>query len=343
MSIDCITVAVIVPCRNEVNFVENFLQSVLKQNLKGIELEIIIADGMSSDGTRRILQDYDNPRVTMIDNPELIVPTGLNRAIAVARSEIIVRMDVHSEYDTDYVRTCAHKLIDTEAQCVGGPWVAKGQNIRQNAIADAFQSRLASGGAPSRNIGFSGYVDTVYLGSWRKDFLKDIGGFDEALVRNQDDELCLRIKKTGGKIWQDKDIKSVYYPRDAISKVVRQFFQYGYWKIAVIKKHKMPASWRHLAPFLFYITLAVLLIATLFSAAAGIGFLVLFTSYMSAIVIAGLHYRSIKPNVSAYQVLYFGLTILCMHAGYALGFGFGVISNVLGLGSKQKFVRGITR
>jgi succinoglycan biosynthesis protein ExoA len=264
-------ISIIAPCRNEVLYIDKFIEAVLGQECKNFKLEIVIADGLSDDGTQEKLVAWarKETRLRVICNPGRIVSTGLNLALNNARGEIVVRMDIHTQYSKDYVSECVRSLSVTDAQCVGGPWVAFGYTPLQRAIASAFQSSIGSGGAASRQIDFSGWVDTVYLGAWRKSYILDIGGFDEALVRNQDDELCLRIVRQGGRIYQSSTIRSVYVPRDSFGALFRQFSQYGYWKIPVIRKHHLPASIRHVAPFVFIAVLALVAGASIFVPLAG--------------------------------------------------------------------------
>ncbi|HEX5371235.1 MAG TPA: glycosyltransferase family 2 protein [Aquabacterium sp.] len=252
------TVSVIVPCRNERDHIEAFCRSVVEQSVPaGWALEVLIADGMSDDGTRERLAAWcaADPRFVMIDNPGRIVSCGLNRCIERARGDFIVRLDVHSVYARDYIAQCLSTWQATGADNVGGPWKAEGQagpsGTVQRAIAAAFQSRWVAGGALSRDLAYSGPVDTVYLGAWPRETFQRFGGFDEQLVRNQDDEHNLRIHQGGGRVWQASAIRSTYHPRASIGDVFRQYRQYGYWKPFVMKKHGQAASLRHLIPGLF--------------------------------------------------------------------------------------------
>jgi len=215
--------------------------------------EIVVVDGMSNDGTREILKRLGDrhPSLRIIDNPQRIVSSGLNEAIRLARADIIIRMDAHTEYATDYVRECIKVLRETQADNVGGPWRAKGTGVIGGAIAAAFQSPFAVGGARGHDPSYEGIVDTVYLGCWPREVFDRIGLFDEELVRNQDDEFNLRLSRAGGKIWQSPRIRSWYHPRASLRALFRQYSQYGYWKVRVIQKHKIPASVRHLVPCIF--------------------------------------------------------------------------------------------
>ena len=277
MSVSSGRVSVIVPCRNEVDHIVPFCRSVAAQQLpEGWTLEVWVADGMSNDGTRERLADWcqQDSRFAMIDNPGRIVSTGLNRCIAQAQGEFIVRLDVHTVYAPDYVAQCLATWQATGADNVGGPWRAQGQDGPagrvQRAVAAAFQSKWVAGGARSRDLAYSGEVDTVYLGAWPRGTFERFGTFDESLVRNQDDEHNLRIHRGGGRIWQSASIRSIYFPRDSKMDVFRQYRQYGYWKPFVMKKHGQAAAWRHLIPGLFVGALLMCLLMMLVGSATAL-------------------------------------------------------------------------
>jgi len=316
-------VSVVTPCRNEAGFIAAFIASVMAQQSDGFEIELLVADGRSNDGTRAILEHLvaGNPTVRCMDNPEGIVSTGLNRCIEAARGEIIVRMDVHTRYAEDYVQRCVEALTSSGAVCVGGPWKADGAPGLQRAIADAFQSPFGSGGARSRDLAYEGPCDTVYLGCWHRKDLLAAGGFDEALVRNQDDELALRLHRAGGIIWQSPRIRSSYTPRASIGALYRQFFQYGYWKVAVARKHGVHASFRHMVPVLFVTALAALGIGALFTPLGLLALLTFCAVYLAGITFAGFRANTQRGWKAAFMV---ALAIAAMHFGYGLGYALGV-------------------
>lgn len=320
-------ISVIVPCRNEAAYVDAFLQSVLAQRLAGPEdsLEVVVADGMSDDGTREQLEGWRHrdARLVVVDNPARMTSAALNRALELARGEFIVRMDVHTTYDSDYVARCVAVLRATGATCVGGPWRPSGSGRRRQAIARAFASPIGSGGAASRNLDYSGPVDTVYLGAWRRADLVRLGGFDETLVRNQDDELCLRIIRSGGSVWQCATIRSYYESRDSLAALLRQFYQYGYWKVAVILKHRIAAAARQLMPFVFVATLAVLLVLAPFLRAAALTFVVIIASYATVVIAAAWLAAGLRGLPTT------ALAIAFMHVGYGIGFGRGLLDLVV--------------
>src|SRR5262245_36497679 len=253
-------VSIVVPCRNERDQIEIALQSILAQESPPGGFEVIIADGMSDDGTRSILSKLtkQNSRLRIVDNPGGIVSTGLNAAIRSARGRTIIRMDAHTSYAPDYIHQCVKLLAETAAGNVGGPWVARGKGRVGTAIAAAFQSSFATGGALGHDPNYSGPVDTVYLGCWPREVFDRVGMFDEELVRNQDDEFNLRLARSGGKIWKSTRIKSWYHPRETLPWLFSQYVQYGYWKVRVIQKHKFPASLRHVIPACFILELIIL-------------------------------------------------------------------------------------
>lgn len=317
-------VSVIVPCRNEAAHIDAFIASALAQQLPpGTTLELLVADGASDDGTRAQLAAWAvrEPRLRVLDNPRRITSAALNLAAQAASGEIVVRMDVHTTYEPDYVQQCLQALAETGAACVGGPWQPVGRGWPQAAIAAAFSSRFGSGGAASRRLDYSGPVDTVYLGAWPRAALLAAGGFDEALVRNQDDELALRITRGGGRIWQSAAIRSRYEPRASFAALFRQFWQYGYWKVPVIRKHRLPASPRHLVPVAFVGVLALLAGLGVFWPPAWSGLAASLGLYGAAAFASALPVAA----GSLRQALGVAWACACMHAGYGLGFARGLL------------------
>lgn len=318
-------VSVIIPCRNEIRYIQPFLESLLSQEVDAeVECEFLIAEGMSDDGTRDILAAWQPrfKRLTIIDNEARTVPIGLNKAIRRARGEVIIRMDVHSEYATDYVQQCLAALDRHQADNVGGPAVARGTTYLQRAIALAHQSRFGCGGARFHDPSYEGYVDTVMYGCWRKSKLEELGLFDEELVRNQDDELNLRLTRQGGKIWQTPLIRLWYSPRSSLQGLARQYAQYGYWKVKVIRKHQIPASWRHLVPAAFAASLLILGIFANFSWWGRWLFAVLLGTYLLASIGASL--LACRSPKNWWLIPEMPVVFAVYHFSYGIGFLFGL-------------------
>ena len=320
-------ISIVVPCRNEVHIIERFLESVVAQDLEGLSYELIIADGMSDDGTRDIVQKAQerHPQIRMIDNPSRIVSAGLNAAVYSARGGVVVRMDVHTEYKSDYVRRCVEVLERTGADNVGGACIAKGKGYVGCAIAAAFQCAFAVGGARWHRPSYKGSVDTVHLGCWRREMLQEIGLFDENLVRNQDDELNLRIVRAGGTVWQTPEIVSWYHPRSSLRDLFSQYFQYGFWKVAVIRKHRLPASWRHLVPGTFVLGNCLLLAALILSGIATLAWPSRFATVGAGVdtlyVCASLFFAFLAAKRNGWALLpVLPLVFGIYHLAYGLGF-----------------------
>ncbi len=319
MSGDASLVSVIAPCRNERAHVLAFCDAVAQQELPaGLGLEVLIADGASDDGTRELLDARcaADARFVRVDNPGRIVSSGLNRCLQHARGAVIVRMDLHTDYAPDYIAECLAALERSGADNVGGPWRAEGEGETQQAIAAAFQSRWVAGGARSRDLEYEGPVDTVYLGCWPRRTFERYGGFDEQLVRNQDDEHNLRLTRRGGKVWQSARIVSSYRPRARIDQLFRQQLQYGYWKPFVMRKHGRAASLRQLVPGVFVAAMALLGIAGLLLPAAATGFVWLGNLYALYVLAAAL---AIAHEASWALFLRLPFVIAATHLGYGLG------------------------
>jgi len=348
------TVSIIVPCRNEAGHIERCLRDILVQEPwrdRGT-IEVLVADGMSDDGTREIVRKVaqSDSRVRLIDNPGRIVSTGLNAAIRVARGGIIVRMDAHSEYAPDYVRECVAALRHTRADNVGGPALTLAEGYVQRAVAAAYSSPFSAGGARFHDPDYEGEVDTVVYGCWRKETLLRIGLFDEDLARNQDDELnyrlaCgqgrpfdenmvrteddelnFRIVRGGGRLWQSPRIRSWYRPRSSLGALFRQYLQYGYWKVRVIQKHGRPASVRHLVPVCFVLGLLLgwlpgFLNGWVWAAYGAATVLYLLLSLVASAAAAR------RAGWDLFPVL--PLVFLTYHVGYGLGFARGLLDFVV--------------
>jgi hypothetical protein len=264
--------------------------------------------------------------VVLIDNPGRVVSTGLNAAIRAARGDVIVRMDVHTEYAPDYIRSCVELLDETGADNVGGPWVARGDGYLSRAIASAFRSPFAVGGASGHDPDYEGPLDTVYLGCWRKDLFARVGPFDEGLVRNQDDEFNLRLLRAGGRVWQSPRIRSWYRPRSSLKALFKQYLQYGYWKVRVIQKHGRPASPRHLVPVLFVLGAALGWPSGFVHWSLGL----LYAGTLALYGLLGLAYSARSAAASGWDLMpVLPAVFLIYHAGYGLGFALGLLDFVV--------------
>lgn len=341
-----LSVSIIVPCRNECPYIGPFLDSIFQQELRGLSIDVIIADGMSDDGTPAIVQSFlaAHPNIYVLSNQNLTVSAGLNLAILFSKSDIVIRMDVHTHYQPDYIYNSVAILVSTKANCVGGPWIAHGSNVKQRAIASAFQSPLCSGFALSRRSNYDGPVDTVYLGAWWREYIIKIGLFDETLVRNQDDELCLRILRSGGSIHQSPSIRSFYSPRSSFRLLFFQYFQYGYWRARVISKYSGSISSRNILQIsvviLFLISSCVLVSTG--SLAANTLLLVSFLLlYCLSLLIPEIYTHGALLPFRHYILLVFAVFV--MQTAYVLGLAYALVTRLGIIRAKPAFFSVITR
>ena len=251
-------ITVIVPIRNEADFIERAIKSVLDNDYPAGRMEILVVDGMSDDGTREIVAQLSkaDSRVMMLDNPNRIAPSAMNIGLKAARGDLFIRVDGHVEIPADFIAKsirCLHEHPD--AWVAGGYIKTVADSFVGRAIASAMRSPIGVGNSRFRLGDYEGWVDTLAFGTHHRWIVDKIGYFDEELVRNQDDEFNLRIILAGGKIWMSKAIQSTYFSRGSLHKLWKQYFQYGFWRIRTLQKHKRPASFRQLVPLLFVLSL----------------------------------------------------------------------------------------
>jgi glycosyltransferase involved in cell wall biosynthesis len=234
-------VSIVIPCRNEAAFIGPCLKSVLATSFPQERLEVLVADGMSDDGTRAIISELarQNPIIRLLDNPAKITPCALNVGIGAARGDIIMRMDAHTTYPPNYVGDLVEWLLKSGADNVGGIWrtLPASESTLARAIARGLSHPFGVGNAYFRTgTKEPRWVDTVPFGCYRREVFTRIGMFDPELVRNQDDEFNLRLIRAGGKILLVPSVASDYYARDSLAKLARMYFQYGYFKPLVVRK-----------------------------------------------------------------------------------------------------------
>lgn len=271
-------VSLLLPIRNEAAYIERCLRAILSQDYPG-EMEILIADGMSTDGTRQkihqlsiqpstlALSKVEGFNLQLIDNPGKIVPTGLNIALRHAKGEIIIRVDGHCIIAPDYVRKCVEHIQNDGVDGVGGPMESIGETQMAQAIAIGMSSPFGVGNSAFRTTsGKSMLADTVPFPAYTRQIIERAGFYDEELVRNQDDEYNYRIRELVGKIMLADDVRSTYFSRTSLKGLWRQYFQYGFWKVRVLQKHPLQMSLRQFVPPLFVLSLLASALLALSSA-----------------------------------------------------------------------------
>lgn len=317
-------VSVVMPIRNEADFIERSLTAVMVQDYPHDRLEIIVADGCSDDGTveRVRASAATDPRIRVLNNAGRIVATGLNQALTVARGEIIVRIDGHCEIAPDYVSRCVAHLLADEADGVGGSLETVGATGVSRAIAVAMSSPFGVGNSAFRTVsGRSMLVDTVAFGAYRRGILDRAGPFDVELVRNQDDEYNYRLRKMGGRLLLAQDVRARYHSRSSLRSLWRQYFQYGYWKVRVLQKHPRQMSARQFAPpaFVGALLAGVLLLPW---PPSRLPFALLIATYAVAATVATF----VSAKRAGAGTVYLPLAFAILHLSYGSGFLKGLIA-----------------
>lgn len=315
--------SVIMPVRNEADHLEAAVAAVLAQRYPG-ELELVLAVAPSTDATASIAEGLAeaDPLITVVDNPTGTTPAALNRAIAAATGAVIARVDAHAELTPGYLERAVTVLEETGAANVGGIQRAVGTTPMQRAVAAAMSSRFGTGDARFHYGGEPGPIDSVYLGVFRAEVLRQLGGFDEGLLRNQDYELNVRIRRHGGVVWFDPRLEVLYRPRGSVGALASQYWQYGRWKRATIRKHPGSLRWRQLVPPAAVIANAAALLTAPLNAWA----LVVPASYLVGVLGASALTGAGDPAVAIRLPLVFATMHHSWGAGFLVGPPRGVAS-----------------
>jgi len=298
-------ISIIVPMLNEADRVEQFVADVAAQDFDG-EVELLVADGGSDDSSverLRAAADRTDVSLTILENPARWVSQGLNACVRHATGDLLVRLDCHSRYPVDYLRRCAEVAeAEPDAAAVGGIVIPEGRTPTERAVACAMDGPFGGIGwmrdtdRPVRRDS-----DVITYGAFRPETFRLVGYFDESLRRNQDDEFTNRIRLSGGRVVLDSTIKVLYTPRGSFRGVARQYFEYGRWKVDVMRKHRRVVSARSLAPPIFVGSLIVLIPLAVVSPAARLGLFAEGAAYAGAAVFFGS--RSLRRRHEPWRLL----------------------------------------
>jgi len=317
-------VSILIPIRNEADYIQCCLDAVLNQDYPPERVEILVADGISDDGTAEILKAYqeDFPRIVIFDNPHRIVAIGLNMLTEHAKGEILVRVDGHCVIAPDYVSSCVEHLQEKGVDGVGGPMHSIGEDHISQVIALAMSAKFGVGGSSFRTeTGQTKLADTVPFPAYTREIIQKVGPYDEELVRDQDDEYNYRIRKAGGKILLAADVSSTYYSRGSLGKLWRQYYQYGFYKVRVLQKHPGQMSPRQFVPLGFVLGLILTVLLSLITpwgwiALAGLVGIYTLANLSASFLIAkreGWRFLPLLP-----------LAFATIHLSYGLGFLVGL-------------------
>ncbi len=321
--------SIIIPCKNEEKFISRCLDSVIANDYDKDKLEILVVDGMSDDGTREILGKYARkfPFIEVLENKNKYTPFALNIAIKQVKGEIIMRMDAHAAYEKEYIAKCIKYLTEYGADDVGGIWkiIPQKNTFIGNAISLTQANPFGVGNASYRFAsGRPIWADTVPYFCVRKNIFDRIGLFNENLVRGQDMEFNLRLKKAGGKILLVPEIISYYFVRSDLKSFFGHSFKNGVWAILPLKFTKiMPVSLRHLIPFFFVSAMILILILAYFFPALIFLFFLTLIVYFAVALFYSL--RVLYSNGPGY-FLFLPIMFFLLHFSYGLGSVWGVVN-----------------
>lgn len=322
------SVCVVLPVRNEAESIGYALDSVLAQTFPRARTEIVVVDGLSEDGTAELVKERMNggANLRLLSNPRRLTSPALNIGIRSTDADIVVRVDGHCRLGTEYIERCVRLLAESGAANVGGLMRPRATGPVGRAMSIALSSPFGIGDSRFHYLERRAYVDSVYLGAFRREILTEVGGFNETLRANEDFELNHRIRSAGYGVLLSPDIESTYTPRGTIPSICRQFFRYGRNKARVMIEHPESIQARHVAPPLVVGTLLVS------AAAAGVWrnklLLAPVVGYGASVAVAA--FVTAKPKRLAAQL---SLVFPSMH----LSWGMGVLVGILGPGSQRRF------
>ena len=322
-------VSIVIPCRNEVNYIENLLKSIIDSDYSLDLIEILIIDGLSDDGTRElIIENYSskNKNITLVDNLKQKTPFAFNLGINKSSGDYIIILGARHAISKNYISEVVDILHkNKEIGCVGG----RVDNVYENKISEVISTAMASpfgiGFSNFRSIKVDSYVDSIGSPAFRKGVFKELGCFDERLTRNQDDDFSYRLIKSGYKILLKSNISVKYNVRASFYKLYTQYKQYGYWKVFVNRKHKTVTTLRQLFPMFFILSLFVLtLLSFVFSA-----FIYLLVFELAIYTMLNLFFALKDNGLNLMNVFMQMYTCLILHISYGLGYLEGIYDFVL--------------
>ncbi len=321
-------VTIVIPCRNEKDFIGRCLDSIIKSNYPKINLEVLVADGCSDDKTQHVVKEYSRKYkfIKLIINKKNITSVGLNLGIKRSKGKYIIILGAHSTINDNFIANNIQFILKYNVECVGGRIITlpPDNSLKAHSISYVLSHPLGVGNSYFR-IGSKKmiYTDTVPFGCYNKNIFSKIGYFDEELVRNQDDEFNLRIIKNKGKILLIPDILSYYYSRSNWRQVGKQYFQYGFYKVNVIKKLKKILTIRQIVPVSFILVLFLLLILSFINKFFLYTLFILLSIYIIVTFISSL-LISIKKSIKL--VPYIIISFIVIHFTYGLGFLKGIFN-----------------
>lgn len=326
------SVSIIIPCYNEQDTICKLLEAIYAQTFPRIDLEVVIADGLSTDGTRSQIESFSNSHpnlhIAVVDNLPRSIPMALNCALKESKGEIIVRLDAHSMPYPDYIERCVADLQAGLGENVGGIWEIHpgAQSWVAQSIAMAASNPLGVGDALYRHADKAALVDTVPFGAFKRELLALIGFYDESLLTNEDYEFNARIRKSGGKVWLNPSIRSVYFARPTLALLAKQYARYGYWKWRMLRRYPETLRWRQGLPPLFALSLIGGTVLAVFLPIFRVLLAAEILIYLIALSAGGV--QAALKNKKVSLVVGLPIAIATMHIAWGMGFLWSMIKGI---------------
>ncbi|MBN1668278.1 MAG: glycosyltransferase family 2 protein [Anaerolineales bacterium] len=333
------SVSVIIPCYNEQATIGLLLDALYRQSYPVAEMEVVIADGMSSDATRAQIaafqERHPDLQVQVVDNPDRHIPAGLNIALQAARGDYIMRLDAHSVPVVDYIERCVTALQAGKGRNVGGiihirpgadTWISQ-------AIAVAAAHPLGVGDARYRVGGQAQAVDTVAFGAYDRGLVAEIGPYDESLLTNEDYEFNTRIRQAGGTVWFDPQIRMTYFARASLAALARQYWRYGFWKLRMLLRYPETIRWRQALPPLFVLIFILLGLLSLAWPWLGLLWLAQVLGYSLVLLLAGL--KAVQKYGRFSLLVGLPLAITTMHFAWGSAFLWSALSSLVSAARRE--------
>jgi len=317
-------VSIVIPCRNEEDFILRCLDSVYNSDYPAELIEVLVCDGKSDDKTPALVEEYARKKsgVRYLVNENITTPFALNLGITNSQGGVILILGAHTELAANYISECVAVFnLMPDVWCVGGVLHNVSSDELTASVSLAMSSPFGVGNAHFRTGAKDGFVDTVAFGAYRKEVFEKIGLFDEELARNQDDEFNYRLLKNGGKIWLSTATSATYYVRSSFQKLFKQYFQYGYWKVYVNKKHKSITTLRQLVPAVFVMGLFSLMVMVILFPYRWEYLVLLLGIYGAG---ASLFALKVAESINQFFAVLYSFFIL--HMSYGMGYVEGIIN-----------------
>ncbi len=321
-------ISIVIPCRNEHLFIEECVRAIYKCELPvGYSIQVFVVDGMSDDGTRAIVHALQEiyPSLQLIDNKQQLTPFAFNLGIyAGGKVDFVQIVGARHILSSNYLMHAINILNqDPSTWCVGGAIINEYINETGRVISSAMSTTFGMGLGNFRTLSKSGYTDTVTSPMYPYWVFEKIGFFDEQLIRNQDDDFNFRVTNAGGKIYYDHEISLKYYVRGSLKGLWKQFYQYGYWKVYVNKKHKAVTTLRQLVPPLFVIYLFVSISIPFIPMKFALFYLAPIFMYIVLAFYFSIKAKKLDDKINFLEVL---ITFPILHISYGLGYLNGILS-----------------